>query len=67
MEGWLVASEGLGLLPRTRGGGTLAQCCATGGRVVLPLPRAAAVSTSLRVRQRIAQPHRVRVGPEQRA
>ena len=48
MEGWRVASKGLGPLPRKRGS-TLAQGCDRGGRVALPLTKAAAVSTGLRV------------------
>ena len=43
-----MASKGLGPLPRRRGS-ALAHGCGRGGRVVLPLPRAAAVSTGLRV------------------
>ena len=49
MEGLQVASKGLGPLPR-RSGGALARGCGGSGRVVLPLARAAAVSTGLRVR-----------------
>ena len=49
MEGWLVASKRLGPLPRRRGS-ALAHGCGRGGRVVLPLARAAAVSTGLRGR-----------------
>ena len=41
MEGWPVASKGLGPLATMRGG-ALARGC---GCVGLPLPRAAAVST----------------------
>ena len=48
LEGWRVASKGLAALPRTRGS-ALAHGCGRGGRVVLPLARAAAVSTGLRV------------------
>ena len=48
LEGWRVASKGLGPLPRRRGS-ALAHGCGRGGRVVLPLARAAAVSTGLRV------------------
>ena len=48
LEGWRVASKGLGPLPRRRGS-ALAQGCGRAGRVVLPLPRAAAVSTGVRV------------------
>ena len=50
MEGWQLASKGLGPLPRRRGS-ALAHGCGRGGRVVLPVPlaRAAAVSTRLRV------------------
>ena len=43
-----MASKRLGPLPRTRGS-ALAHGCGRGGRVVLPLARAAAVSTGLRV------------------
>ena len=49
MVGWWVASKGLRPLPRTRGS-ALAHGCGRGGRAVLPLPRAAAVSAGLRVR-----------------
>ena len=52
--------KGLGPLPRTRGS-ALALGCGRGGRVVLPLPRAAAVSTGLRVRQPRAAPASVRL------
>ena len=45
---WLVASTGLGSPPRTRGS-SLGRGCDRGGRVVLPLARAAAVSTRLSV------------------
>ena len=45
---WLVASTGLGSLPRMRGS-SLGRGCDRGGRVVLPLARAAAVSTRLSV------------------
>ena len=43
-----MASKGLGPLPRRRGS-ELARGCGRGGRVALPLARAAAVSTGLRV------------------
>ena len=56
MEGWRVASKGLGPLPR-RKGGALAHGCGRSGRVVLPLARAAAVSTGLRVRVVHARHH----------
>ena len=46
-----MASKRLGPLPRRRGS-TLALGCGRGGRVVLPLARAAAVSTGLSVRSR---------------
>jgi len=49
LEGWRVASKGLGTPPRRRGS-ALALGCGRGGRAVLPLVRAAAVSTGLRVR-----------------
>ena len=42
-----MASKGLGPLPRRRGS-ALAHGCGRGGRVVLPLARAAAVSTGLK-------------------
>ena len=45
-----MASKGLGRLPR-RKGSELAHGCGRGGRVVLPLPRAAAVWTGLRLRR----------------
>ena len=48
MEGWLVASKGLAALSRRRGS-ALSHGCGRGGRVALPLARAAAVSTSFRV------------------
>jgi len=44
-----VASKGLAALPRTRGS-TLAHGCGREGSGALPLARAAAVSTGLRVR-----------------
>ena len=49
MEGWRVASKGLGSLPR-RKGSALALGCGRSGHVVLPLVRAAAVSTDMSVR-----------------
>ena len=49
MEGWLVASKGLGPLPRVKWA-ALAHGCGRGGRVVLPLPRAAVISTGFGVR-----------------
>ena len=55
-----MASKGMGPLPRRRGS-ALAHGCGTSGRGALPLPRAAAVSTRLSVREdRDAQ----RVGPD---
>ena len=45
-----MASKGVGPLPRMRGS-ALAHGCDRDGRAVLPLPRAAAVSAGLRVRQ----------------
>jgi hypothetical protein len=57
LKGWRVASKGLGPLPRRRGS-ALAHGCDRGGRVVLPLARAAAVSTGLRV-QPLAHAQRV--------
>ena len=47
-QGLRVASKGLRPLTRRRGS-ALAQGCDSSGRVVLPLARAAAVSTGLRV------------------
>ena len=55
MEGWRVASKGLGPLPR-RMGSALAHGRGMGGRVLLTLARAAAVSTCLRVRA-VANPN----------
>ena len=49
LEGWRVASKGLGPLPRRRGS-ALAHGCGRGSRVGLPLARAAVISTRLRVR-----------------
>ena len=54
LEGWRVASKGLGPLPRRRGS-ALAHGCGRSGRAVLPLVRAAAVSTGLRVQLRQAE------------
>ena len=48
LEGWRVASKGLAPLPR-RWGSALAHGCGRSGRAVLPLPRAAVISTRLRV------------------
>ena len=45
-----MASKGMRPLPRTTGS-ALAHGCGRGGRAVLPLPRAAAVSTGLRVHE----------------
>ena len=46
MKGWRVALKGLRPLPRRRGSALALGCgrsgCGRGGRVVLPLPRAAA-------------------------
>jgi hypothetical protein len=47
LEGWLLASKGLGPLLRRRGS-ALAHGCGRGGRAALPLPRAAAVSAGVR-------------------
>ena len=44
MEGWLVASKGLGPLPRMKWA-ALAHGCGRGGSGALPLASAAAVST----------------------
>ena len=51
-----MASNWLGPLPRRRGS-ALCHDCDTGGRGVLPLPRAAAVSTGLRVPPVAAETH----------
>ena len=48
-EGGWVASKGLAALRRTRGS-ALAHGCGREGGGALPLPRAAAVSTGLRLR-----------------
>ena len=48
LEGWRLASKGLVPPPRRRGS-ALAQGCDRSGRVVLPLARAAAVWTGVRV------------------
>ena len=48
MEGLRVASKGLGPLPRSRGS-VLTHGCDRSGRVALPLARAAAVWTGVRV------------------
>ena len=50
-----MASKGLGPLATMRGS-ALARGCGRGGRVVLPLPRAAAVSTGWRVQEERAAP-----------
>ena len=50
MEGWRVASKGLGPLPRRRGS-ALAHGCGRDGRVVLPLARAAVISTGVGVQR----------------
>ena len=55
LDGWLVALNGLAALAKRRGS-ALALGCGRGGRVVLRSPRAAAVSTRLRV-QRVCEPH----------
>jgi len=44
LEGWRVASKGLGPLPRNKEG-DLGRGCGREGSGALPLPRAAAVST----------------------
>jgi len=49
-KGRLVTSKGLRPLPRIRRG-TLGRGCGREGSGALPLPRAAAVSTGLRVRE----------------
>ena len=48
LEGWRVASKRLGPLPRRRGD-ALAHGCGRSGRGALPLPRAAVISTRVRV------------------
>ena len=47
LEGWRVASERPGALPRIKGS-ALAHGCGRGGRVVLRLARAAVISTGYR-------------------
>jgi hypothetical protein len=54
LEGCWMALKGLGPLPRTRGS-ALALCCGREGRGALPLPKAAAVSTRLRVRRHLVR------------
>ena len=58
LEGWWVASKGLGPLPRIRRG-DLGRGCGREGRGALPLPRAAVISTGWSV-QRAAAPARAR-------
>ena len=48
LEGWRVASKRLGALPRIKRG-ALGRDCGREGSGALPLPRAAAASTGLRV------------------
>ena len=64
MEGWRVASKGLGPLPR-RKGSALARGCGRGGRGALPLARAAAVSTGLKVQDEEVLREGERDGAEQ--
>ena len=56
MEGWRVASKRLGPLPRRRRS-ALAHGCGWSGRVVLPLARAAVISTGVRVQADAAEQH----------
>ena len=49
LKGWLMASKRLGPLPRILRGSPWAVAVAGEGRGALPLPRAAAVSTRVRV------------------
>ena len=48
MKGWLMASKRLGPLPRMRWA-TLGRGCGREGSGALPLPRAAAISSRVRV------------------
>ena len=48
LEGWRLASKRLGALPRIRRG-ALGRGCGMEGSGALPLPRAAVISTRLRV------------------
>ena len=48
MKGWLMASKRLGPLPRMRWA-ALGRGCGREGSGALPLPRAAAISTRVRV------------------
>ena len=52
LEGWWVASKGLAALPRIRRG-ALGRGWGREGGGALPLPRAAAVSTGLRVQPQV--------------
>ena len=56
-----MASKRLGALPGMKGS-ALARGCGGGGRGALPLPRAAAVSTRLRVQEVV---HELWLQPEQ--
>ena len=60
LEGWWVASKGLGPLPRKRGS-ALAHGCGRSGNGALPLPRAAVISTGLRVPLLLAEARLLRV------
>ena len=61
MEGWRLASKRLGPLPRRRGS-ALAHGCGRSGRGALPLPRAAVISTGLRVPRAFSGPSRAACG-----
>ena len=55
MEGWRVASKRLGALPRIKRG-ALGRGCGREGRGARPLPRAAVISTRVRLRTRSRRP-----------
>ena len=61
MEGWRVASKGLGPLPRRRES-ALAHGCGREGSGALPLARAAVISTGLRVPRAFSGPSRAACG-----
>ena len=61
LEGWRVASTGLGPLPRIKRS-ALGLGCGSEGRLAVPLPRAAVISTRLRVRSRAPGRQAARLG-----
>ena len=54
MEGWRVASKRLGALPRIMWA-ALGRGCGREGSGALPLPRAAVISTGLRLRLHLSE------------